>query len=378
MKYDAIIIGAGFSGLYQLFYLREKLGLSAKIIEKGNGVGGTWYWNRYPGARCDSYSYSYCYLFSKEILDSWDWTEKYPQQPEIERYLNFVADKLKLKRDIVFKSKVNQIKFDEKNQTWETKTNDSKIFKSDFVITAVGCLSTANIPEIEGIKNFSGKTYHTGAWPKNGVDFKNKKVGIIGTGSTGIQAIPVIAKSAKKLTVFQRTANYSIPAQNFVLTEKFKNEIKQNWNLILKKMLNSRHGHPWFEENRSVKLTPKNIRNQIFEDSWIKGGLCFREGFNDVLFDEESNAIMSEFIKEKINTIVKNKKKAKILSDIDHPFGTKRPPIDTNYFETYNRSNVEIVNVKKDPIIKIVPKGIITKNNKLDLDIIVFATGLMP
>ena len=255
MKYDAIIIGAGFSGLYQLYYLREKLGLSVKIIEKGSGVGGTWYWNRYPGARCDSYSYSYCYFFSEDILNNWNWSEKYPQQPEIEKYLNFVADKLDLRKDIFFNCEVNKMKFNETNDKWYITSSCGKNFFSDFAITAVGCLSSANMPKIKGLDNFKGKSLHTGAWPKDGIKFEKKRVAVIGTGSTGIQAIPIIAKSAESLVVFQRTANYSIPAQNFDLTDDFKNKIKKDWKILKNKMLNSRHGHPWFEEKRSVKNT---------------------------------------------------------------------------------------------------------------------------
>src|SRR6516162_1757062 len=226
--YDAIIIGAGFSGLYQLHKLRDELGLNVRLLEKGRGIGGTWYWNRYPGARCDSESYYYCYSFNKEIKQLWEWTERYPEHSEIRKYLNFVADRLDLKRDIQLDTKVTSAAFDEATNTWTVKTEKGETFAAPFLITAVGCLSTANVPKFKGLETFKGKWYHTGAWPHEGVDFTGKRVGQIGTGSTGIQAAPVIAEQAKHLTVFQRTANYSIPARNAPVSAEFRQHIKEH------------------------------------------------------------------------------------------------------------------------------------------------------
>ncbi len=225
---DAVIIGAGFAGLYQLHRLRDHLGLSVKVLEAGGGVGGTWYWNRYPGARCDSESHVYCYTFSAELMRDWEWSERYPGQAEILRYLNFVADRFELKRDIRFNTRVISARHDEAANRWRVRTERGEIFAAKFLITAVGCLSTANVPDIPGLEDFKGEWYHTGHWPHDGVDFTGKRVGMIGTGSTGIQAAPVIAAQANHLTVFQRTANYSVPARNVPLTPEFKQYVKDN------------------------------------------------------------------------------------------------------------------------------------------------------
>ncbi|MEY3789613.1 MAG: hypothetical protein RLZ09_449 [Pseudomonadota bacterium] len=372
---DAVIIGAGFSGMYQLLSLRDKLGLSARVLEAAGGVGGTWYWNRYPGARCDSESHSYSYYFSKELLQEWNWTERYPQQPEIMRYLNHVADRFDLRRDIQLDTRVKSAHYEAKHNRWHVTTEAGEIFHCTYLITAVGCLSSANVPKIAGLNDFGGDWYHTGQWPHEGVDFSGKRVGVVGTGSTGIQAIPVIAAQSKHLTVFQRTANYSIPARNAPLTDEFKQYAKSHTDDIRHIMNSNTNAHPFYITDRSVFDVSDEERKQIMEAAWKKGGLEFRAAFRDTLIDEKANKIVADFIREKISEIVKNPATAKLLGDIDHPFAAKRPPVDSQYFETYNLEHVDLVNIRETPIEKITTTGIKTKNQDYPLDIIVFATG---
>ena len=373
--FDALVIGAGFSGLYQLICLRDRLGLSVKVLEAGDGVGGTWYWNRYPGARCDSESHAYCYSFSKELMQDWEWSERYPEQPEIMRYLNHVADRFDLKRDIRFNTRVTAAQYDEAANRWIVRTEAGEQFTAKFLITAVGCLSTANVPEIPGLKGFEGKWYHTGQWPHDGVDFTGKRVGMIGTGSTGIQAAPVIAQTAAHLTVFQRTANYSVPARNAPLTPEFKRYVKDNAVEIRKVMHATRNGMPFTISERQALDTPPEEREALYEAAWQKGGLEFRATFEDLMVKKAANDTAADFIRRKIREIVKDPATAALLSDIDHPYATKRPPIDTNYFETFNRDNVTLVDVKASPIERITPSGVRTGDGDYPLDIIVFATG---
>ena len=372
---DAIVIGAGFAGMYQLLCLRDRLGLSVKVLETGEGVGGTWYWNRYPGARCDTESHAYCYSFSEEMLHEWEWSERYPGHEEIRRYLNYVADKFDLKRDIQFKTRVIAAHYDEGANRWLVTTGQGERFACKYLITAVGCLSTANVPKIPGLDNFSGRWFHTGHWPHDGVDFSGKRVGMIGTGSTGIQAAPVIAETARHLTVFQRTANYSVPARNAPLTPEFKRYVKQNYAEITRAMKSTTNGHPFFIENRSVFDVSDEERQKVFEAAWERGGLQFRAGFRDIIENVKANSTAAEFVKGKIRQIVKDPETAGLLADIDHPYAAKRPPIDSNYFETFNRDNVTLVDVRKSPIEAILPTGLRTKDAEYPLDIIVFATG---
>ena len=372
---DALVIGAGFGGLYQLLRLRDHLGLSVKALEAGDGVGGTWYWNRYPGARCDSESHVYWYTFSPELMREWEWSERYPGQAEILRYLNFVADRFDLKRDIQFNSRVTSAQYDEATNRWHVRTEQGEMFTAKFLITAVGCLSTANVPAIPGLQDFKGEWYHTGQWPHGGVDFRGKRVAMIGTGSTGIQAAPVIAAQADHLTVFQRTANYSVPARNVPLTAEFKHYVKQNAEEIRALTHETYNGMGFKVEDRKAVETPSETRETLYEAAWERGGLQFRATFQDMLVSKAANDTAAEFIKGKIRSIVKDPKTAAILSDIDHPYAAKRPPIDTNYFETYNRPNVTLVDAKATPIQRISAAGICTAEAEYPVDIIVFATG---
>jgi cation diffusion facilitator CzcD-associated flavoprotein CzcO len=373
--FDALIIGAGFSGLYQLLCLRDRLGLKVRVLEAAEGVGGTWYWNRYPGARCDSESHSYCYSFSNALLQEWEWTERYPEQPEIMRYLNHVADRFDLRRDISFGTRVTAARFDAATKSWHVTTDAGEKLTATFLITAVGCLSTANIPAIPGLDSFGGDWYHTGQWPHDGVDFTGKRVGMIGTGSTGIQAAPVIAETAAHLTVFQRTANYSVPARNVPLTQAFKSYAKANAAEIRRVMDATPNGHPFTIADRSAFDVAPQEREAIYEAAWEKGGLQFRAAFRDLLVDKAANDTAASFIRAKIHEIVRDPATAAILADIDHPFAAKRPPIDTGYFETFNRANVSLVDLRAAPIERITPTGIATRDAAFDLDIIVFATG---
>jgi len=372
---DAIVIGAGFGGLYQLLCLRDRLGLSAQILETADGVGGTWYWNRYPGARCDSVSHSYCYTFSRELLEEWEWSERFPGQAEVMRYLNHVADRFDLRRDIRFNTRVTSAMYDAASNRWQVHTRDGHRFTAKYVIAALGCLSSANVPDIPGLESFAGEWYHTGQWPHEGVEFTGKRVGQIGTGSTGIQTAPVIAETASHLTVFQRTANYSVPARNAPLTPEFKRYVHEHHEEIGRLVRSTENGHPFEVSPRSALEVSAQEREKLYEAAWETGGLQFRATFEDLLSSKAANDTAAQFIKGKIRQIVKDPATAEALADIDHPYAAKRPPIDTHYFEAFNRDNVSLVNLRADPIERITPRGIKTAAKHHDLDIIVFATG---
>ena len=372
---DALVIGAGFAGLYQLLCLRDRLGLSVQVLEAAAGVGGTWYWNRYPGARCDSESHAYCFTFSEELVREWEWSERYPGQAEVLRYLNHVADRFDLKRDIRFDTRVTSAHWDAASNLWCVGTSAGEEFKARFLITAVGCLSSANVPEIPGLADFAGRWVHTGQWPHEGVDFAGKRVGLIGTGSTGIQAVPVIAASAAHLTVFQRTPTYSVPARNAPLTDEFKRYVKDNAAAIRQTMQSTPNGHPFTIAERLALETAPAERQALYEAAWEKGGLQFRATFKDLMVSVAANDTAADFLRAKIRAVVRDPLKAAMLSAIDHPYAAKRPPIDTDYFEAFNRDNVDLVDLKAEPIERVTPRGIRTAVAEVPLDIIVFATG---
>ena len=372
---DALVIGAGFAGLYQLHCLRDRLGLSVQVLEAAEGVGGTWFWNRYPGARCDSESHAYCYTFSEALVRDWEWSERYPGQPEVMRYLNHVADRYDLKRDIRFNTRVNAAHWDDAGNVWCVGTEAGEEYRARFLIAAVGCLSSANIPDIAGLDRFAGRWYHTGQWPHEGVDLRGKRVGLVGTGSTGIQAVPVIAETAAHLTVFQRTPTYSVPARNAPLTDDFKRYVKDNAAHLRKVMQSTPNGHAFIIADRSALETSPEERQALYEAAWDKGGLQFRATFSDLLANTEANDTAADFLRGKIRAVVKDPETAARLSSIDHPYAAKRPPIDTGYFETFNRDNVALVDLKAEPIERITPHGIRTRATEYPLDVIVFATG---
>lgn len=373
--FDAMIIGAGFAGLYQLFVLRDKLRLKARVLEAADGVGGTWYWNRYPGARCDSESFYYSYSFSPELEQEWEWTERYPEQPEILHYLNHVADRFDLRPDIQLGTRVIAASFDGDARRWTVETEAGDTYTAQFLITAVGCLSAANMPQLPGIGSFQGETYHTGLWPHDGVDFAGKRVGQIGTGSTGIQAVPVIAAAAKHLTVFQRTPNYSVPARNAPMSAEQQRAIKADYRSIRDKTRSTANGHPWDISPENALDLDDTARRGRYEAAWEKGGLRFRAAFKDMLTSPEANETAADFIRLKISQVVHDPIVAERLTPRDHPFAAKRPPIDTNYFETFNRDNVTLVDLRSTPIEAIIPEGVRTSGQIYGLDIIIYATG---
>jgi cation diffusion facilitator CzcD-associated flavoprotein CzcO len=372
--FDAVIIGAGFSGLYMLYRLRE-LGFSTRLYEAGEGVGGTWYWNRYPGARCDSPSVHYSYSFSPELEQEWEWTEKYPRQPEILRYLNHVADRFDLRCDIQLNTRVISAAYDDASHLWLIKTDQGDQVSATYCITAVGCLSTPNTPRFPGLNSFAGPVYHTGQWPHEGVNLTGKRVGVIGTGSTGIQAIPQIAKQAAHVTVFQRTPNYSVPAHNRPLTPEEKASIKANYRQLRQTDRESRIGLTLNYSTQSALEVSAEERQKRFEEVWQVGGFQVLAAFADIAFNLEANTYMADFVRSKIGEKVHNPEVARLLMPHDHPIGSKRICVDTEYFETYNRENVSLVDVRTSPIEEITPTGLRTTDGEYELDTIVFATG---
>ena len=374
--YDAVVVGAGFSGMYMLKRLRDNLGLKVKLLEAGDGVGGTWYWNRYPGARCDSESFYYCYSFDEDLLQEWEWSSKYPEQAEILRYLNHVADRFDLRKDIQLNTRVNAADFNEQANLWCVQTEQGDSVTAQFFISAVGCLSSANVPNIKGLENFKGKWYHTGKWPHKRVDFNGQRVGLIGTGSTGIQATPVIAAEAEHLTVFQRTPNFSVPARDEPLTPNLQKEIKQNYADIWQRAKAGHGGFPYTPVTRTALECSEPERQQVYEEIWAQGGFKFLWGsFSDIMINKDANDTAADFIRSKIRATVKDPEIAEKLIPTDHPYGAKRPPIDSNYFETYNRDDVTLVDIKASPIVEITETGVLTEDNEYVLDMIVFATG---
>jgi len=374
--FGAVVIGAGFSGLYMLYKMRDELGISTQVFEAGDGVGGTWHWNRYPGARCDSESYIYCFSFSEELLQEWDWSGKYPDQPEILRYLNHVADRFNLRRDIQFNTRVTSAKFREADNLWEVETDQGDRVTAQYLITGIGCISAGQIPQIDGLDSFAGEWYHTGGWPHDGVDFQGKRVGVIGTGSSGVQTIPVIAEQAGHVTVFQRTPQYSVPARHGTVDREFLNDVKANYAEILEKARWSAGGIPVdLSEHKALEVSAEE-RTAVYEAGWEQGGHGFLfSSFEDITTDRRANDTAGEFIRAKIREIIKDPETVEKLLPRDHPFASKRALIDTNYFETYNRDNVELVDIRHAPIEEITPTGLRTEDEEYELDIIVFATG---
>ena len=374
--FDAIIIGAGFAGIYALYQLR-KLGIKVKCFEGARGVGGTWWWNRYPGARVDFPSAPYYgYSFSKEILDEFDWEERQPSQEEVLRYLNFAADKLAVKKDIQFETWIEHAEFDEQNNSWEITTHTGEHYTAQFLICAMGSLSDTNKPDIAGIDDFTGQIVHTGKWPEQGVDFTGKRVGVIGTGSSGIQAIPIIAEQAGHLTVFQRTPQYSIPAGNRPVYQSELDDARKNWDQRKANMSITPGGMPYPMPERSALDDTPEERTALYEKMWNEGsGLhLLYNVYTDLLTNKEANDTLAEFIRGKIKEIVKDENTARKLLP-DYLLGTKRQVIDCGYFETYNRDNVSLVDLREDPIEKITANSVITTAGEHPIDILVLATG---
>ena len=373
-KFDVVVVGAGFAGVYMIYKLREA-GLKAVVLEAGSDVGGTWYWNRYPGARCDVHSMEYCYSFSKELQQEWTWRERFPKQEEILRYIQHVADRFDLRRDIRFNTRVTAEHFDAERARWTVTTDKGDRYEAQFVVMATGCLSTARIPDIAGLDSFKGAVYHTGRWPHDPVDFKGKRVGVVGTGSSGIQVIPCIAEEADHLTVFQRTPHYSLPAGNFRFSDDYIADWKANYPERSAHARTTRVGVLHEYSDALALETSEEERRKELERRWAKGGNNFMYAYNDTLTKPEANKIVADFVREKIAELVKDPATAAKLMPKDFPIGTKRVCIDTNYYATYNRDNVDLVDLRAEPIEEIIAEGIRTSAATYPLDILVFATG---
>jgi cyclohexanone monooxygenase len=371
--YDVLVVGAGFAGMYALHKLRG-LGFRAHVVEAGSDVGGTWYWNRYPGARCDGESMYYSYAFSEELQQEWTWTERYATQPEILRYAGHVADRFDLRRDITFDTRVTAATFDEQARLWRLETEPGARFQARFLIMATGCLSAANAPQIAGLESFKGSVYHTGEWPHESVDFTGRRVAVIGTGSSAIQAIPLIAEKASHLTVFQRTANYAIPAWNAPLDPNVVAAMKAEYPALRDKQRQTLTGNPWDIGAPSALAVSEAERNAEYERRWQIGGLNFIASYGDLLYDPDANATAAEFVRAKIRAIVKDPATAALLCPTD-PIGCKRLCVDTNYYATYNRDNVTLVDVARTPITRITPEGPEVAGEVYPADAIVLATG---
>jgi cation diffusion facilitator CzcD-associated flavoprotein CzcO len=374
-QFDVIIIGAGVTGLYQLYRLRE-LGLSVRVLEEGGGVGGTWYWNRYPGARFDSESYTYGYSFSEELLQEWDWKEHFSGQPETERYLNYVADRFDLRRDIQFNSRVAAAVYDEHQNRWQVQTEDGRRAGAQFLITAVGLLSAGYIPDFAGLESFQGDWCHTGRWPKEGMDLAGKRVGVIGTGATGVQLITEIAKEVAHLTVFQRTANYCAPLRNGPIDAATQRQIKASYPEIFQKCSETAGSFMHKFDPRSAWEVSPEERLAQYERLWAEPGFKkWLANFHDVMIPGKANEDYAEFVRNKIRQRVKDPVVAEKLVPKDHMFGSKRLPCESGYYEVYNQDNVLLVDVREAPIEGITPRGVKTSDAEYELDVIIFATG---
>jgi cation diffusion facilitator CzcD-associated flavoprotein CzcO len=373
--YDAIVIGAGLSGMYQLYRLRE-LGMRVRVFEAGTNVGGTWYWNRYPGARFDSESYSYGYSFSRELLEEWEWSEHFAGQPETLRYCNYVADKFDLRRDIQFRSRVNAATYEEETRSWKTTLEDGSHFRSRFLITAIGPLSTPTLPRIEGRESFRGKSFHTARWPHEPVDFAGKRVAVIGTGATGVQTIQTIAGSVGHLTVFQRTPNWCAPLHNGRIDAETQSKIKAGYPEIFRRCQETFACFIHTPDPRGAFEVSDEEREEFYEKLYGERGFGIWQGnFRDILVDRQANATISDFVARKIRERVKDPKVAEKLIPKNHGFGTRRLPLETFYYEVYNRDNVELVDIAETPIERITPDGIKTGAREYEFDIIIYATG---
>ena len=375
--FDVIIVGAGVAGLYQLHLLRT-MGLSVHVFEAGDDVGGTWYWNRYPGARCDIESLDYSYSFSDELQQEWTWSERYAGQPEILRYVNHVADRFDLRRDIQFNTRVESAIFDDETELWRIETDAGDRYAARYCIMATGCLSVPQVPQIPGRESFAGPSYYTGWWPHEGVEFSGQRVGVIGTGSSAIQAIPQIARQAGHLYVFQRTPNYSVPAHNGPVAPERIQAVKENYADFRQRARESRAGFisapSPYQEMSALEVTEEERREQ-YEWRWEIGGFGFTGAFSDLLRDEEANETAAEFVRERIREIVHDPEVAEKLIPRDYAIGTKRLCLDTNYYETYNRDNVTLVDIRNNRIEEITPSGLRTTEESYEFDTLVFATG---
>jgi cation diffusion facilitator CzcD-associated flavoprotein CzcO len=375
-QYDVVVIGAGVSGMYALHHFRE-MGLSVRVYDGASDIGGTWWYNRYPGARVDGPgSPFYCYTFSEELMKEWDWAETQSTQADVLKYLEYVADRFDLRRDIQFETWVEDARYDEATQRWTVETSTGARASAPFLICAVGALSTANIPDVPGIQDFAGECYHTGRWPHEPVSFEGKRVAVIGTGSSGIQSIPEIAKEAAHVTVLQRTAQFAFPAGNRPITPEEMAQARADWDAVHAKMFANVGGFP-FDPNpaRSALEDTPEQRQALYEKLWKRGGFgFFLKLYNDIAISEESNATLADFVRGKIREIVRDPETAEKLLP-DHFVMTKRPILEDGYFETYNRDNVTLVDLHEDPIERFTPNSVVTRSGEHPIDMLVLATG---
>src|ERR1700758_1826124 len=371
---DVVVVGAGFAGLYALHRLRSD-GLTVRVFEAADGVGGVWYWNRYPGARCDVESVDYSYSFDERLQQEWDWSEKYATQPEILRYLDHVADRFNLRPDITFGARVTDAVLDESTLLWQIRTDTGEVVSCRFLVLAAGPLSNANVPAIDGLESFSGPVYHTAHWPHQGVDFTGQRVGVIGTGSSGIQSIPCIAEQARQLYVFQRSANYSIPAGNAPLDDETRRAQKASYAERRRLSMASGGGSPHQPHPLPTLELSEQDRDAAYEKRWQLGGVLFSKTFSDQMTSAAANDTARVFWEEKIRAVVDDPRTADTLIPNDHPIGTKRICTDDNYFQTFNRDNVTLVNLRMTPIERMDAGGVVTSAARYDLDALVLATG---
>ena len=371
---DAVIVGAGFSGLYLLHRLRQQ-GLSTRCFERGDGVGGTWYWNRYPGARCDVESMQYSYGFNNELQQEWNWPEKFSGHADIRAYADHVTDRFSLRAHIDFETEVRAAHYDEDLRRWKIVTSAGEKVSARHFVMAGGCISTAQIPNFAGLPDYTGKTYHTGRWPHEKVSFTGLRVAVIGTGSSAIQAIPVIAGEAAHLTVFQRQANFTIPSRNHPMTADYANAWKQGYPEKRREMRNMPNGVLRELNDKSALAVSDKERLATYEARWQAGGSGFLGAFNDILTNRQANDTMAEFVRDKIRQTVNDPVTAELLCPKTHPIGTKRLCVDSGYFETYNRDNVALVDISQTPIERLTPHGLRVNGRGFEFDAIVFATG---
>ena len=377
MDVEAVVVGAGFAGLYMLRKLRDELGLSATIIERGHGVGGTWYWNRYPGARSDSDSYIYNYFFDEDLWQEWQWSERYPEQDEIRSYLEHVTERFDLARSIRFGTSVVSATFDESSETWLVATDGGDSIRTRYFVAAVGALSSTNTPRFEGQDSFRGESYHTGLWPHEGVDFTGKRVAVIGSGASAVQAIPRIAEQAADLTVLQRTPNYIMPARNGPVADDVWAARRKDFEGIKERLRTSNFGFELYMIDKNAADVPEEELQEELQKRWDEGGFGIWLGsYVDIFFTDEANARVRDFLRDRIRETVTDPVTAELLTPKDYPFGVKRVPLDSGYFETFNEPHVHLVDVRATPIAAVTPSGVrLTDGTDVEVDALVYATG---
>jgi cation diffusion facilitator CzcD-associated flavoprotein CzcO len=372
---DVLVVGAGISGIYQLYRAREA-GFTVMLVEAGDGVGGTWYWNRYPGARFDSESYTYGYLFSAELFDEWEWQEHFAPQPETERYLNHVVDRFGLREHIRFGASVTAAEYEEESGTWRVTTTNNTDVRARFVVAATGVLSVPYLPDVLGRDTFGGVAHHTGRWPSEPVDFAGKRVAVVGTSSSGVQVVPAIADEVASLTVYQRTPNWCTPLNNAPITPEEQAELRKNFEQLREVLNTSVHGFHHPAHDRTAFEDPAEVRRAFYEKMWQSPGFTkLTSNYTDMLANHEANAEWCEFIADKVRGLVDDPATAERLIPNDHRFGEKRPPFVTGYYEAFNRPNVSLVDLRQTPMVRVTPAGIETTDGVREFDVIVWATG---